>query len=190
VYAVQDERVRNATRLSIAPTGTLSLIAGTSGGIEPLFALAYRRQHSLGGAAFVEINPIFQRYASEHHLATAGVLDTVLSTGQLTTLPGIPEAVRQLFVTATELTVHQHLAMQHAFQRHVDNAVSKTINLAADVDQNDVAHAFQEAWRLGLKGVTVYRSGSKSGQVLSLGVDEEPAARELFAKCDPGACRL
>jgi ribonucleoside-diphosphate reductase alpha chain len=190
IYAAQDERVRNATRLSIAPTGTLSLIAGTSGGIEPLFALAYRRQHSLGGAPLAAINPIFQRYAAEHRLDTAGILDEVLAAGQLAGLPGVPDAVRRIFVTATELSVHQHLAMQHVFQRHVDNAVSKTINLPEDIDQEEIAHAFLEGWRLGLKGVTVYRSGSKAGQVLTLGLDEEAAARELFAKCDPGACRL
>jgi ribonucleoside-diphosphate reductase alpha chain len=190
IYAAQDERVRNATRLSIAPTGTLSLIASTSGGIEPLFALAYRRQHSLGGAPLVEINPIFQRYAAERGLDTAGIFEQILSTGYLSTLTNVPDDMRWLFVTATELTVHQHLAIQHAFQRHVDNAVSKTINLPADSDEEQVAHAFLEGWRLGLKGVTVYRSGSKAGQVLTLGLDEDPATRELFAKCDPGACRL
>jgi ribonucleoside-diphosphate reductase alpha chain len=190
IYAAQDERVRNATRLSIAPTGTLSLIASTSGGIEPLFALAYRRQHSLGGAPLVEINPIFQRYAAERGLDTAGIFEQILSTGYLSTLTNVPDDMRWLFVTATELTVHQHLAIQHAFQRYVDNAVSKTINLPADSDEEQVAHAFLEGWRLGLKGVTVYRSGSKAGQVLTLGLDEDPATRELFAKCDPGACRL
>lgn len=190
ICAAEDERIRNATRLSIAPTGTLSLIAGTSGGIEPLFALAYRRQHSLGGAPLVEINPIFERYAVEHGLDTAGILEHVRTSGHLAALPAVPDAVRQLFVTATELTVHQHLAIQQTFQRHVDNAVSKTINLPDDADTQEVAQAFQEGWRLGLKGVTVYRSGSKAGQVLTLGVDESPVTRELFAKCDPGACRL
>jgi ribonucleoside-diphosphate reductase alpha chain len=190
VHAAAEDPLRNATRLSIAPTGTLSLIAGTSGGIEPLFALAYRRQHSLGGEPLIEINPIFQRYVVEHHLDTADMLEQVRTTGHLATLPGVPDEVRRLFVTASELTVHQHLAIQHAFQRHVDNAVSKTINLAEDADQEEVARAFLEGWRLGLKGVTVYRSGSKPGQVLTLGVDESPAARELFTKCDPGACRL
>jgi ribonucleoside-diphosphate reductase alpha chain len=190
VHAAAGERLRNASLLSIAPTGTISIIAGTSGGIEPLFALAYRRQHTLGGAPLVEINPLFLRYINEHRLDAHGVLDEILATGVLRDIPGVPDRVRRLFVTANEVDVGQHLRIQQAFQRHVDNAVSKTINLPQDADQDQVAHAYLEAWRLGLKGVTVYRSGSKAGQVLSLGVDEDSTAAEFFAKCDPGACRL
>jgi ribonucleoside-diphosphate reductase alpha chain len=190
VHASAGERLRNAALLSIAPTGTLSIIAGTSGGIEPLFALAYRREHTLGGPPLVEINPVFLRYADEHRLDARAVLDKVLATGTLRDAPGIPERVRRLFVTANEVDVGHHLAIQQAFQRHVDNAVSKTINLPEDADQDEVARAYLEGWRLGLKGVTIYRAGSKAGQVLTLGVDEDPTAREFFAKCDPGACRL
>jgi len=190
VYAASNERVRNATRLSVAPTGTLSIIAGTSGGIEPLFALAYRREHTLGGEPLVEVNPIFLRYIEERHLNTEKRLDEILATGSARNLTDLPPQIRQLFVTATEIPAHQHLRIQHAFQRHVDNAVSKTINLPEEADQEEVAHAYLEGWRLGLKGVTIYRSGSKAGQVLTLGLNDDLAARELFAKCDPGACRL
>jgi ribonucleoside-diphosphate reductase alpha chain len=105
-------------------------------------------------------------------------------------VPGVPDAVRRLFVTATEIPVHRHLAIQQAFQRHVDNAVSKTINLPVDAGPEQVAEAYREGWRLGLEGVTIYRSGSRPGEVLTLGIDEPLQARELFAKCDPGACRL
>jgi ribonucleoside-diphosphate reductase alpha chain len=190
VYAASGELVRHATRLSIAPTGTLSLIAGTSGGIEPYYALAYRRQHSLGGPPLVEINPLLIEHLGALGLDVARVLEDVVATGSLRRVAGIPEAVRRLFVTATELSVDRHLDIQEAFQRHVDNAVSKTINLPADAPPAAVARAFREGWRRGLKGLTVYRSGAKAGQVLTLGLDEEPLARELFAKCDPGACRL
>ena len=190
VHAAAGERLRNATLLSIAPTGTISIIAGTSGGIEPLFALAYRREHTLGGPPLVEINPVFLRYADEHGLDARAGLEKVLATGTLRDAPGVPERVRRLFVTANEVDVGHHLAIQQAFQRHVDNAVSKTINLPEDADQDEVAGAYLEGWRLGLKGVTIYRSGSKAGQVLTLGVDEDSTAREFFAKCDPGACRL
>jgi ribonucleoside-diphosphate reductase alpha chain len=190
VYAPPGERVRNATRLSVAPTGTISIIAGTSGGIEPLFALAYRRAHTLGGAPLVELNPIFLRVAAEHGLDSGRALAEIEATGHLRHVAGVPEAVRRLFVTATEVSPRQHLRIQAAFQRHVDNAVSKTINLPEEAGRDEVGDAYREAWRLGLKGVTIYRYGSRARQVLTLGVDEDPTGREFFAKCDPGACRL
>ncbi|HLK11102.1 MAG TPA: adenosylcobalamin-dependent ribonucleoside-diphosphate reductase [Candidatus Binatia bacterium] len=190
VHAAVGRRLRNATLLSIAPTGTLSLIAGTTGGIEPLFALAYRREHSLGGAPLAEINPVFLRHARRLWPRRDGLLEEILARGRLRDLPGVPEETARRFVTATEVAVGHHLRIQQAFQRHVDNAVSKTVNLPDEATPADVAEAYREAWRLGLKGVTIYRSGSKASQVLTLGLGEDLAARELFAKCDPGACRL
>ena len=190
VYAAAGERVRNATRLSIAPTGTLSILAGTSGGVEPLFALAYRRAHTLGGAPLTEVNPVFLRYAEAHRLDAEGLLARTLAGGTLPEGAGVPASVRRLFVTAAEIPARQHLLVQQAFQRHVDNAVSKTINLPQDAEPAAVAHAYREGWRLGLKGITVYRLGSRPAQVLTLGIDEDAMAREFFARCDPGACRL
>jgi ribonucleoside-diphosphate reductase alpha chain len=190
VHAATGERLRNATLLSIAPTGTLSLIAGTTGGIEPLFALAYRRTHALGGEALAEINPVFVRHVRQSWPDCDRLLSEVLSTGRLRDVPGVPEEMRRRFVTATEIPAGQHLRIQEAFQRHVDNAVSKTINLPTDATAEDIAHAYREAWRLGLKGVTIYRCGSKESQVLTLGAGEDAATQELYAKCDPGACRL
>ena len=190
LYAATGERVRNATCLSIAPTGTIGIIAGTSGGIEPLFALAYRRAHTLGGGPLVEVNPIFLRYAATQGTDAEPLAQAVLKEGRLGELPGIPDPVRRLFVTALEVPPRQHLRIQAAFQRHVDNAVSKTINLPEESSADAVRDAYTTAWRLGLKGITVYRSGSRGAAVLSLGAEEEPLARELFTKCDPGACRL
>jgi ribonucleoside-diphosphate reductase alpha chain len=191
VYAATGERVRNATRLSIAPTGTISMIAGTSGGIEPLFALAYRRAHALGGAPIVEVNPLIVR----HLRADLGddadsVLAHVLATGTLPAHPRLEPQLRRRFVTATEIPARRHLQVQQAFQHHVDNAVSKTINLLADATPQDVADVYLDAWRLGVKGVTIYRYGSRDEQVLTLGADEEALGRELFTRCDPGACRV
>jgi ribonucleoside-diphosphate reductase alpha chain len=190
VHAATGERLRNATLLSIAPTGTLSLIAGTTGGIEPLFALAYRRAHTLGGEPLAEINPVFVRHARRYWPDADRLLAEILATGRLRDVPGVPEEARRRFVTATEVPARRHLEIQQAFQRHVDNAVSKTINLPDEATAGDVADAYRRAWRLGLKGVTVYRSGSRESQVLTLGAGEEAAARELYAQCDPGACRV
>jgi len=189
-HAASGERLRNATVLSVAPTGTISMVAGTTSGIEPLFALAYRRTHTLGGEAIAELNPVFARHAAAHDVDLARVLPQALATGSLRTLRDVPEAARRVFVTATEIAPVQHLRIQQAFQRHTDNAVSKTINLPEDARRVDVADAYLTAWRLGLKGITVYRYGSKGSQVLSIGAYEDTASRELFVKCDPGACRL
>ncbi len=190
VHAAAGDRVRNATCLSVAPTGTIGVIAGTSGGIEPLFALAYRREHSLGGEPLVEVNPIFVRYARTHLPDADRVLEAVLAQGSLRAVRGVPEAAARLFVTATEVPPRQHLRIQQAFQRHVDNAVSKTINLPEEAGPQAVAEAYLGAWRLGLKGITIYRSGSRDRQVLTLGAGEDATGREYFARCDPGACRL
>jgi ribonucleoside-diphosphate reductase alpha chain len=190
VFAETGERLRNATRLSMAPTGTIAIIAGTSSGIEPLFALAYRRAHTLGGPPLAEVNPIVLRRIRARGSPLEPLLEELLAGGRLGTASGAPEALRRLFVTALEIPPKQHLLVQQAFQRHVDNAVSKTINLAEDAGADAVAEVYREAWRLGLKGITVYRYGSRAPQVLTLGAEEEPTARELFTKCDPGACRL
>ncbi len=190
VHAAADERLRHATLLSVAPTGTISMIAGTTSGIEPLFALAYRREHTLGGAPIAEVNPVFARHAAAHGLDATAVLPQVLAAGTLHAASGIPEAARRVFMTATEIPPLAHLRVQEAFQRHVDNAVAKTINLPEDATPHDVAEAYLTAWRWQLKGVTVYRYGSKASQVLSLGADEDGESREAFVKCDPNACRL
>ena len=190
VHAARGDRVRNATLLSIAPTGTLSLLAGTSGGIEPLFALAYRRAHALGGEPLAEINPIFLRHVQRCWPDGECRLGEIVARGRLRDVAGVPDDIRRRFVTATEVPPRQHLRIQQAFQRHVDNAVSKTINLPDAATVDDVADAYREAWRLGLKGVTIYRCGSRESQVLTLGAGEDAATRELYAHCDPGACRL
>ncbi len=188
-HGARGDRLRNATCCSIAPTGTLSLIAGTSASIEPLFALVYRREHTLGGPPFVETNPIFLRAVASLGIAGEALLAHVRAHGTLDGAPVDPALARR-FATALTVSPAQHLRVQQAFQRHVDNAVSKTVNLPAAATPSDVATVYLDAWRLGLKGVTVYRYGSAPGQVLTLGAEEEPAARELFARCDPAACRL
>jgi ribonucleoside-diphosphate reductase alpha chain len=177
---------RNATVTTIAPTGTISLIAGTSSGIEPLFAVAYRRR-ALEGEEFQEVHPLFQEKLRQAGLAEAKWLPRVLASGRVRSLAALPEELRRLFPTTFEVSVDYQVRMQAAFQRHVENAVSKTINLAPEATREDVATAFRLAFTLGLKGITIYRYGSKVGQVLSL-----PTAAEALTLAHEFAeeCRL
>jgi ribonucleoside-diphosphate reductase alpha chain len=158
---------RNATVTTVAPTGTISIIAGTSSGIEPLFAVAYRRR-ALEGEEFDEVHPLFWQKLRQTGLKEEEWIPRLLAAGRVRPLAGLPEELRRLFPTTFEVSVDYQVKMQAAFQRHVENAVSKTINLAPEAGVAEVARAFKLAYQLGLKGITVYRYGSKPGQVLSL----------------------
>ncbi len=184
------QALRNATRTAIAPTGTIGIIAGTSASIEPLFALAYRRSGVLGGKTLEEVNPLLLEYLERYRLDQRRVLAAVLERGRLAEVPGVPEEMKRLFVTALEIPAERHVAIQAAFQRHVDNSVSKTINLPHDSAPGEVANAYRRAWALGLKGITVYRYGAKPAQVLELGVEDEPHTYDHASRCDPEECRL
>jgi ribonucleoside-diphosphate reductase alpha chain len=175
---------RNATVTTVAPTGTISLIAGASSGIEPLFAVAYRRR-ALEGEEFEEIHPLFLEKLRQAGLAEAEWIPRVLASGRVRPLAALPEEFRRIFPTTFEVSVEYQVKMQAAFQRHVDNAVSKTINLAPEATREDVATAFRLAFKLGLKGITVYRYGSKAGQVLSLPAEAEALtlAHEFAEEC-------
>lgn len=169
-YARDPQRPRrNATLLSIAPTGTISIIAGTTPSIEPLFAVAYTREGILGGEAMPEVNPLFIRAMEGHGADWRKVVRKVAATGTLEGVAGVPEEVRRTFRSALEVSPEDHLKMQAAWQAHVDNAVSKTINLRPEVTPEEVEQVYLQAWRLGLKGITVFRYGSKGEQVLELG---------------------
>jgi len=176
---------RHATVTTVAPTGTISLLAGTSSGIEPLFAVAYRRR-ALEGEEFDEVHPLFRKKLQEAGLDEAQWLPRVWAGGRVRALTELPEKLRRLFPTSFEVSPEHQVEMQAAFQRHVENAVSKTINLAPEATEGDVARAFLLAHRLGLKGLTVYRYGSKPGQVLSLppqGLTLSPEFSEECRQC-------
>jgi len=190
VHEARGLRVRNATRLAIAPTGTISIIAGTTASIEPLFALAYRRTGVLGGQTLYEVNPLFLEYLERYGLRSEWVVEAVLERGTLQAVPGVPEDLKRLFVTALEVPVQGHLAIQKVFQDFVDNSVSKTVNLPHDAPVSAVEEAYRGAWELGLKGITVYRYGSKPTQVLELGVEEAPHHYDHASKCDPYECKV
>jgi len=190
VHEARNRRLRNATLTAIAPTGTISIIADTSASIEPLFALAYRRTHVLGGQTLYEVNPLLLEYLDRYGLNAEDVLDAVLARGRLREVAQVPEELKRLFVTALEIPPDRHLHIQAAFQRAVDNSVSKTINLPEEAPVEDVARAYWRAWELGLKGITIYRYGSKSAQVLELGLDEEAHHYDHASRCDPEECRV
>jgi ribonucleoside-diphosphate reductase alpha chain len=173
---------RHATVTTVAPTGTISIIAGVSSGIEPLFAVAYRRL-ALEGEGFDEVHPLFLTKLQEAGLKEEEWLPRVLATGRVRPLTGLPEGLRRLFPTTFEVSVEYQIKMQAAFQRHVENAVSKTINLAPEATAADVAQAFRLAHRLRLKGITVYRYGSKPGQVLSLPPQGLTLSHEFSEEC-------
>jgi ribonucleoside-diphosphate reductase alpha chain len=190
IYARQGLRIRNATRTSVAPTGTISIIAGTSASIEPLFALAYRREQVLGGQTLTEVNPLLLRYARQEGFYSEPFLRQLQARGTLAGLPGVPTPARELFRTALEIAPEDHLRIQAAFQKQTDNAVSKTINLPETASADDVAAIYRQAWQGGCKGITIFRYGSTGQQVLNLGVGESLEEHEHFARCDPEGCKL
>jgi ribonucleoside-diphosphate reductase alpha chain len=188
-YAPAGLKLRNATLTSIAPTGTISLIAGTSPGIEPLFGLAYRRVGVLEGQNLVELNPVFARTLGAD-APSRKVLEHVTETGSLAGMRGGSAELQRLFVTALQVAPEWHVRVQAAFQKHVDNAVSKTVNLPSDASVDQVSRVYRLAHQLGCKGITIFRQGSRENQVMQLGAEEQPYEHEYFTRCDPGACKL
>jgi len=158
---------RNATVTTIAPTGTLSIIAGCSSGVEPLFALSFVR-NVMDNDKLLEVNPHFEKIARERGFYQSDLMDTVARKGSIQQMTEIPEDVRKAFVTAHDISPEWHIRMQAAFQKYTDNAVSKTVNLPRDATPDDVLKIYNMAYELGCKGVTIYRDGSKENQVLSL----------------------
>jgi ribonucleoside-diphosphate reductase alpha chain len=160
-------QMRNATVTTVAPTGSLHLIAGTSSGIEPVFSLAYRRR--IGKKQLTIIHPLLKKELASLRSGT-DVLMKVRRTGSISGAP-VPDNVRELFKTAIEIAPDHHIRMQAVVQKHVDNAVSKTVNLPQTADVDEIFRIFMLARRLGCKGVTVYRYNSKKDQVLSRGCE-------------------
>jgi len=170
--------LRNATCTTIAPTGSISMIAACSSRIEPLFAISYVRE-ILDGTTLVEDHNLFRRAARRGGFHSDELFGEVARRGSCRGLAKVPEAVQRLFPTIFDIAPDWHVRLQAAFQRHTDNAVSKTCNLPESATPADVRHIYEQAHRLGCKGITVYRYGSIAGQVLSLDA-------ETCARCDPG----
>jgi ribonucleoside-diphosphate reductase alpha chain len=170
--------LRNSAVTSVAPTGTISMIAGCSAGIEPVFALAF--EHRVKGADGERVLPFlsetFVRLARERSFYSEALMAEVSRRGTLEGIPGVPDDARAVFKTAHEIDYTWHVRHQAAFQRHTDNGVSKTINLPREATTDDVANAYLLAWEEGCLGITVFRDGCKGSQVLTAGLREEAAS--------------
>ena len=164
--------MRNAHVVTIAPTGTISIIAGCSSGIEPVFSLAFTR-HVLGGKKLVEVNPVFQAALSDEFTdgdEVRRIVEHAAAHGSIQDVLGLPAEFKAVFRTAWDVSPEWHVRMQAAWQYHTDAAVSKTVNLPAGASSSDVEAAFLLAYEMKCKGITVYRDGSRESQVLVRGV--------------------
>ena len=158
--------IRNATTTTIAPTGTIGLIANASGGVEPMFALVYKRANCLDKAEMFIINPYFEKAIKDAGIYSEELMTKIAQEGTIQHIKEIPEKIRRVFVTAHDILPEDHIRMQAAFQKFVDNAVSKTVNFTHNATKEDVSKAYILSYKLGCKGVTVYRDGSREDQVL------------------------
>jgi ribonucleoside-diphosphate reductase alpha chain len=181
--------MRNATCTSIAPTGTISIIAGCSSGIEPLFALVFLRE-VMDGKKLIEINEIFKLELIKRGLYSDGLIEKISKKGSIKNID-LPQDIKRVFITSLDITPELHVKMQSVFQKYVDNAVSKTVNLPKKSAIKDVRNIYLLAWKLKCKGITIYRYGSKPEQVLYLGTKKPIVAKVGYSGgCPTGSCPL
>ncbi|MCX6817452.1 MAG: adenosylcobalamin-dependent ribonucleoside-diphosphate reductase [Candidatus Aenigmarchaeota archaeon] len=169
--------MRNATVTTIAPTGTISIISDCSSGIEPLFAVAFVRKNVLSGDELVDVNKLFEKYAREKGFYSDDIMREISMSGSVEHIDAVPKAAKELFKTAHDIEYEWHIRMQAAFQKYTDNAVSKTINMRNDAGIKDVENAYNLAYKLKCKGVTIYRDMSKAVQVIHIGDDKRKKAK-------------
>ena len=168
IYKDSKTYYRNATTTTIAPTGTLSIIAGVSSGIEPLFAISYIR-NVMDGTEMIEVNPVFKDVAKAYGFYSDDLMKRIAKKGTIHDFQEIPKEIRDVFVTAHDISPEWHINMQAVFQKYTDNAVSKTVNLNHDATKQDVSDVYMMAYKTNCKGVTLYRDGSRDSQVLNIG---------------------
>ena len=189
IYDLPDgPRFRNASRTTIAPTGSLSIIANCSSGIEPLFALSYVR-HILEGEEFIEVNPYFEEAAKKGGFYSAELMRRLAEGKRLSDIEEVPQEIKRLFVTAHDISPKWHVKMQAVFQKFTDSAVSKTVNFPREATPEDVADVYMLAYRDGLKGITIYRDRSRESQVLTVGEVEKKVEGKLGPRKRPKVTR-
>jgi ribonucleoside-diphosphate reductase alpha chain len=171
-YADEGISMRNATVTTVAPTGTISIIAGCSSGIEPFYAISFVR-NVMEGTRLVDVNPLFEQVAKERGFYSQELMEKIANANSVEDFEEIPEDIRDVYVTAADIAPESHIRMQAVFQKHCDSAVSKTINMPQSATREDVQTAYWQAFRSRCKGVTIYRDGSRPGQVLSTGATPE-----------------
>ncbi|MDP8925347.1 MAG: vitamin B12-dependent ribonucleotide reductase [Actinomycetota bacterium] len=185
-HEARGDRVRNATVTTIAPTGTISIIAGCSGGIEPLFAVAFMRRQA--DMEMPDVNPEFVRLAKARGFYSEELMKKVAKEGSVRHIPEIPEDVRNVWVTSHDISSEWHVRMQAAFQKHTSMGISKTINLPNEATLKDVEDAYRFAYSLGCKAMAVYRDGSRDAQVLSTGkTEKKPGEKPTITPASPEA---
>ncbi len=168
--------MRNATTTTIAPTGTISLIAGSSSGIEPIFAVAHVR-NVLEGKTLTQIHPLFINAAKEKGFFSKELLDETANKGSVQSIASVPDEIKRIFAASHDISAKRHIQIQAAFQKYTDNAVSKTINFPNDAPAQEITEAYLLAWQTGCKGLTIYRYGSRDNQVLSFGEDKKESPK-------------
>lgn len=175
---IQKYGLRNATTTCIAPTGTISMIAGSSGGVEPLFGLVFSRL-IMDGTEMLEVNPIFKDYMLSHNLYSDDLMAQIAKDGSLSHVEGVPNEIKRIFVTAHDIAPYWHVKMQAAFQLHVDNAVSKTVNFVESATREDIKEVYILAYKNNLKGITVYRNNSRQFQPMNLDTKKKEPKIEM-----------
>ncbi|MDR2666394.1 MAG: vitamin B12-dependent ribonucleotide reductase [Endomicrobium sp.] len=177
--------IRNATTTTIAPTGTIGIIASASGGIEPIFGLVYKRAHCLDDKEMYEINSHFEKLAKEKGFYSIELMDEIANEGSIHKCKGISDEIKRIFVTSHDISPEDHVRMQAAFQKFTDNAVSKTVNFNNSATKEDVRKVYVLSYEMGCKGVTVYRDGSRDKQVLNLVNKKEKKNKDVIPRTRP-----
>ena len=180
----EDRPMRNACRLTVAPTGTISMIAGCSSGCEPAFALSYHKHNILGGESLIYVDRAFERAAREDGFYSEELMEFLADGGSIQDRADVPDWAKRTFVTASDISPEYHVRMQGAFQESVDSGISKTINFPNSATEDDVETAYMLAWDLGCKGITVYRAGSREYEVLTAGAERPESEGDEAGEAD------